>query len=364
MLGSRRTLVVDAIVAGALFAVLARVAVSLGAAPGWGWLVALHLPLVVRRRWPVAVFWTVTAVAFTAVNLGVTGPALLVVPTLAGYTLARHGPRHALWPVAVPVALFVVGWWWHGGPVWDALALSAAFAAAVLLGAYLTELEDRTHRLEREREQQGRLAVAAERARIAREMHDVVAHNLAVMVALADGAAAVTPNEPRRGADMMRQAAMTGRQALTEVRGLVGLLRASEEDGRLAPPPGLDDLDALVGQVRAAGLAVTLTRTGNLGELGPGVALAIYRIVQEALTNTLKHAGPHATASVTLRRDPTGTDVLITDDGDCPVPTTGRGHGLAGMTERALPYSGRVTAGPGPDGGWRVHAHLGPDGGR
>jgi len=361
----------DAVLAAALFAVLARVTVALGHVSVWGWvwLVALHLPLVVRRRWPVAVFWTVTAAAFAAVTFALTGPALLIVPAVAGYTLARHRSRRALWPVVVPVGAFIVGWWWHDGPLWDALTLSTAFAAALLLGAYLqtrraylTELEERARRLEHEREQQDRLAVAAERARIAREMHDIVAHNLAVMVALADGAAAVTQGTPDRGVDMMRQTAMTGRQALTEIRRLIGLLRVSEEDSQLAPQPGLDDLDELVDQVRAAGLAVTLTRTGTC-DLGAGAELAIYRIVQEALTNTIKHAGQHATAEVRLSCDGTTADVEITDDGGDGVTTTARpGHGLTGMTERAASYGGRVAAGPGAARGWRVHAHLGLDG--
>jgi signal transduction histidine kinase len=362
---------VDAVVAAVLFAVLGRVTVALGPVSVWGWvwLVVLHLPLVVRRRWPVVVFWTVTVTAFAAVSVGLGGPALLVVPMVAGYTLARHRSRRALWPVAVPTAAFVVGWWWHGGPLWDALAVSAAFTVAVLLGAYLqtrraylAALEERARRLEHEREQQDRLAVAAERARIAREMHDIVAHNLAVMVALADGAAAVTPATPQRGVDMMRQTALTGRQALTEIRRLVGLLRVSEEDGQLTPQPGLEDLDELVGQVRAAGLEVTLTRTGTCADLGPGAELAIYRIVQEALTNTIKHAGQHATAEVRLTCDGTTADVEITDDGGDRVVTPARpGHGLTGMTERAASYGGRVAAGPGTERGWRVHAHLGLD---
>ena len=355
-----RPLLVDAVLAGALFALLARVTAAVSGLPGWAWvwLVALHLPLVVRRRWPGPVFWTVTAVAFAAVFAGMNGPALLIVPAVAGYTVARHRSGRVLWPIAAPVAGFVVGWWWHGGPLWDALMLSAGFAAAVLLGAYLAELEERARRLEREREHQDRLAVAAERARIAREMHDIVAHNLAVMVTLADGAAAVTPAEPARGVDMMRKSAMTGRQALTDVRKLVGLLRKSEEDGRFSSQPGLADLDELVGQVRAAGVAVTLTRTGTCGELGAGAELAIYRIVQEALTNTIKHAGPDATATVELSCAGGKADVVITDNGCGHSTPVGAGHGLPGMTERAAPYGGRVSAGPGPDRGWRVHAHI------
>jgi len=224
----------------------------------------------------------------------------------------------------------------NGGPPLDALALVAGFAVAVLLGtniqtrlAYLHESEERARTLERER--------------IAREMHDILAHNLAVIVALADGATATTPADPERGIDLMRKASTTARQALTDIRRLIGALRLSEADDRPpAPQPGLEDLEELVGQVRAAGLDLTLTRTGTPGCWGPGAELAIYRIIQEALTNTVKHAGPHAKAEVRLHCAETSADVEIVDNGgDRPAATSpSAGHGLTGMTERAAPYRG------------------------
>jgi signal transduction histidine kinase len=198
-------------------------------------------------------------------------------------------------------------------------------------------------------------------------MHDIVAHNLAVMVALADGAIATTPVSPHRGVDMMQKVSMTGREALTDIRRLVGLLRhgeAADDPVRApAPQPGLNDIDDLIDQVRAVGLRVTLTMDGVPGSWAPGAGLAIYRIIQEALTNTMKHAGPQATAEVLLRYHQAGAEVEIVDDGGLrpAEPTDGRlpeGHGLAGMTERALSYDGGVDAGPRPGGGWRVHAHL------
>src|SRR5262249_49944177 len=157
-----------------------------------------------------------------------------------------------------------------------------------------------------DRDQQAQLAVATERTRIAREMHDIVAHNLAVIVALADGAAATATTAPQRAADVMQQVSTTGRQALGEMRRPVGLLRDGKQDadaeGRVREPqPGLDDIDRLVEQIRAAGVQVALTREGVPGSWGPGAGLAVYRIVQEALTNTLKHAGPRAAAQVRLR---------------------------------------------------------------
>jgi signal transduction histidine kinase len=355
---ARHPLLVDALYAVLLAGFLARVTAELGTVSGgdWVWLAALHLPLVWRRRQPVTVFWTVVAIAFAGVNLGAAGPALLVVPTIAGYTVARHRSRRALWPMAVPVAAFVAGWARHG-TLSDALALAAGYAVAVLLGvnlqtrqAHLAELGERARQLER--------------ARIAREMHDIVAHNLAVIVTLADGAVAATPGAPQRGVDLMRKTSTTARQALTDIRRLVGLLREPEGDHPPSmPQPGLDDLDDLVGQVRAAGLDVTLTRTGVPGSWGPGAELAIYRIIQEALTNTIKHAGPCARAEVRLRCAATSADVEIVDDGgDRPATARpGAGHGLTGMVERAAPYGGTVEAGPDPERGWRVHASLSLD---
>jgi signal transduction histidine kinase len=370
---------VDAVFAAMLAAPLAWLTADVGGTAGvdWMWLAALCLPLVWRRRWPVTGFWTIIVVAFSAVTVGVSGPALLVVPMVAGYGLGRHGPRRLLWTASGPAAGFAVGWLWHGGTPWDAASLIGLFAAAILVGsniqtrrAYLAALEDRARRLERDRDQLARLTIATERARIAREMHDIVAHNLAVMVALADGAAATIPVAPERAAGMMETSASTGREALAEIRRLVGLLRdgrpdAEREDpgGIPAPQPGLDDIDDLVDQVRSAGLRVTVTREGPPGAWGPGAGLAVYRIVQEALTNTVRHAGPHATAEVRLRYHEDGADVDIVDDGGAgPAPAANdqpaTGHGLTGMAERAQFYGGHVHAGPRPGGGWWVHATV------
>ena len=256
----------------------------------------------------------------------------------------------------------------------DLVALTAILAATVLLGmtvrtrrAYIAELEARARRLERNRDQQAKLAAAAERTRIAREMHDIVAHNLAVMVALADGASLTATAAPQRAADTLATVAATGRQALGEMQRLVGVLRdggqAQEGPLGLTPQPGLDDLDELVEQVRAAGMRVTLVRQGAPGGRDPGAGLAVYRIVQEALTNTLKHAGPQATAQVRLRYTATGVDLEVTDDAAQqpnrpPHGPPASGHGLAGMIERATAHGGNVEAGPLPDAGWRVHARL------
>jgi signal transduction histidine kinase len=345
---------------------------------GWLWFGASHLPLVWRRRAPVVVFWTVLGLAGVAVTSSraiVEGvyPEMLV--GVAIYTVATYRPRRYLWPAIAVLELILVATAWLQEQPWASLALgTSALAATVLLGvtvsirrAYLGELEERAARLERERDQQAQLAVATERARIAREMHDIVAHNLAVMVALADGAAFAATVAPERAVATMRQVSATGRQALAEMRRLLGLLRDGEPPQAppdLAPQPGLDDIDQLVDQVRAAGVRVTLTREGSAGAWGAGAGLAVYRIVQEALTNTLKHAGPQASAQVRLRYTAAGADVEVTDDGarrptqPATLGMAAGGHGLAGMIERAASYGGQVEAGPCPGTGWRVRARL------
>ena len=344
----------------------------------WLWFGVVHLPLVWRRRAPVLVFWTILGLAGAAL---ITSPPAIVqgvypesLALVAIYTVARYRPRRYLWPaIGVLEGILVVVAWRQDQP-WTSLALgTSALAATVLLGvtvstrrAYLAELEERARRLERERDQQAQLAVATERARIARELHDIVAHNLAVMIALADGAASVATVAPDRAAATMQQVSGTGRQALAEMRRLLGLLRDGEPPqapSELTPQPGLDDLDELVDQIRAAGVRVELTRQGTAGAWGPGAGLAVYRILQEALTNTLKHAGPQASAQVRLRYTAAGADLEVIDDGaGRPAqPAAGAvagGHGLAGMIERASSYGGHLEAGPCPGTGWRVRARL------
>jgi signal transduction histidine kinase len=331
-----------------------------------------------RRRAPVLVFWTILGLAGAALT---TAPPAIVqgvypesLALVAIYTVARYRPRRHLWPaIGVLEGILVVVAWQQEQP-WTSLALgTSALAATVLLGltvstrqAYLAELEERARRLERERDQQAQLAVATERARIARELHDIVAHNLAVMIALADGAAFAATAAPDRAADAMQQVSGTGRQALAEMRRLFGLLRDGQPPQapfELVPQPGLDDLDELVDQIRAAGVRVELTRQGTAGAWGPGAGLAVYRIVQEALTNTLKHAGPQASAQVRLRYTAAGAELEVTDDGAgrparAVAGTAAGGHGLAGMIERATSYGGEVQAGPRPGVGWRVWARL------
>jgi signal transduction histidine kinase len=376
----RRPTVVDAVLAAVLAALSAPLAVVGGVTgPAWLWFAALFVPLVWRRRAPLAVFWTVWVLWSISLTGESVGRFLWVVPVVTLYTIARHRSRWYLWPSAVALAApFSLSWLVGGGEWYDLVALGGIGAAAVLFGvngqtrqAYLAGLEDRARRLERDRDQQAQLAVAAERVRIAREMHDIVAHNLAVMVALADGAAATTFTTPQRAVDMMEKASQTGRSALGEARRLVGLLREGEPhdqpagDRATSPQPGLGDIDELVGQVRAAGLSVAVTEQGAPGAWAPGAGLAVYRIIQEALTNVMKHVGPSSVAEVRLRYSPTDVDVEILDDGgdrrsgaESGNGRPGTGHGLVGMKERVASYGGLFEAGPRSGAGWRVHVRF------
>ncbi|WP_328472792.1 histidine kinase [Actinoplanes sp. NBC_00393] len=326
----------------------------------WATVVLSPIPLIWRRDAPVLVFCAVTALFWASNAAGAQSPAAFVVSLTALHAVARYRPARFAWPTAALAVLVGFDNRLEPARAWGAFAALAAVTVAVVLigmnqrtrAAYLSALEDRA-----------RLAVAEERARIAREMHDVVAHHLAVMVALSDGAAATAPGAPQRAADVMGQVSATGRQALGEMRRLVGLLRGTSEPGEStrAPQPGFDDIDALVDRIRAAGVRVIVRREGTPGPWGPGAGLVVYRIVQEALTNTLKHAGPRATAEVTVRYLADGADVSVVDDGAgraARQPAPDGRHGLAGMLERAAAYGGRVGAGPRDGPGWQVHATL------
>ncbi|WP_100588322.1 sensor histidine kinase [Kitasatospora sp. CB02891] len=231
--------------------------------------------------------------------------------------------------------------------------------------AYLVELEDRAARLERERDAQAQVAVAAERARIARELHDVVAHNVSVMIVQADGAAYVMDTSPQQTKEALGTIASTGRQALAEMRRLLGVLRTADTTGEYVPQPGVEELPELLEQVRTAGLPVEFTATGEVRELPRGLELTVYRIVQEALTNVRKHGGPGASAQVTVDFRDGDLEVLVEDDGRGSTReqltaggADGLGHGLIGMRERVGMVSGSLDVGPRPGGGFRIRAVL------
>ncbi|MFC9670687.1 sensor histidine kinase [Streptomyces sp. NPDC056949] len=342
----------------------------------------LVLPLLWRRRSPAAAFGAVTAVFVLQWCLGAALRADVAL-FVALYSLALHGRLRQLpWACAVmagAVGLVAV----RVSPavsVWDALFfLLSTATAALALGlmirirrAQLVGLRDRAARLEIERDQRGRLAVAAERTRVAREMHDIVGHNLSVIVTLADAGAYATTVAPERGREALHLIGDTGRQALGELRRLLGVLR--EADGprtepELSPQPGLADIDALCEGVRAAGLDVIYRTGGDVDALDSGVQLTVYRIVQEALTNTLKHAGADSRANLAIVVENTRLTITVQDSGPAAPaarrgPANEEGHGLVGMRERVALYSGHVSAGP-AGAGWTVRAalDLAPQGG-
>jgi signal transduction histidine kinase len=338
-------------------------------AAGRAFTVALALPLLWRRRRPVAVFAVIAAIAFVQwlVDVLAVGDAALLV---ALYGVAVSQPRRVALAAAAVVALGVVLAnlrWAPGNGLRGFVGLAGLATAAYVLGtstrtrrALVASLHERAERLERERDQQGQLAAAAERARIARELHDVVAHNVSVMIALADGASYAVDEDRARAKSAMRTASRTGRQALAELRRLLGVLRDGDGAAQFAPQPGLAQLDELLQDVRSAGLPVSYEVAGRPSTpLPAGLELAVFRIVQEALTNTLKHAGPGAEAQVRLLHGHDVLEVEVLDTGELrPHPRTDGSAGLRGMRERAAVYDGELTAGPGPDGGWRVHLVL------
>ncbi|MEV6980764.1 sensor histidine kinase [Sphaerisporangium sp. NPDC051017] len=225
---------------------------------------------------------------------------------------------------------------------------------------YLESLEERAARAEHERDQQARIATAAERARIARELHDVVAHNVSVMIVQADGASYTLDTDPEKARHAVQTISSTGRQALAEMRRLVGVLR--QDDAQVeeyAPQPGVAELDELVAQVRRSGLPVEFTVRGTCRDLPEGEQLVIYRIVQEALTNALKHGGPGARATVDMEYGAGEVLLRVTDDGrGAAAPPSADGHGLIGMRERVAMYDGSVRASPRPGGGFQVAVRL------
>jgi signal transduction histidine kinase len=424
---------------------------------------AIASPLILRRRSPVAVFFMIAIVALTQWIL--TGPlpsdvALLV----AIYTVAAASPW--LWVLVCAavleagVVMATVRWRPTGSELKSLVYLTALAFTALLTGMVVRAvrsqfdwLAERAERLERERDQLASLAAAEERARIAREMHDVVSHNIQVMVTLADGAAAAARTDPARAADVMGEVSGTGREALTDMRRMLGVLRertapappaarapaarapaarptatkqsatrssttkqsatgidsslqpqnvpasgrpgttrplaaqtrnggigsaaqspthrrTTDERSRYAPQPGLADLDALVDRVRATGLHVEVERSGRSFELSAAAELTVYRLVQEALTNALKHADSPSSVDVLLRFDDPDVSVRVIDDGRVSALATGyalptrmtvameSGHGLSGMAERAAAFGGSLEAGPLSGSGWCISATL------
>jgi signal transduction histidine kinase len=373
---SRHPMPVDGVLA--FFLTAASLSQVLRTGPAWQLplVAATTIPVAFRRKYPLQAF-VISGCALAVDLLVPRGPdslSILAVLILL-YTLAAYRPRRLSVPgllVSVFGAVAVVALRApHGIGALDlgvlAVVVSSGTAlVAWVLGdsmryrrAYLKALEDRAARLERERGTQAQIAAAAERARIARELHDVIAHNVSVMVVQADGAGYALHTEPERAGQALAAIAQTGRQALTEMRRLLGVLRSGDEQAGLAPVPGLDQIRELIEQAREAGMSVSLTLFGAPQVLSEGAELAAYRVVQESLTNTRKHGGLAAAAAVTMSYEPDGLLLRMTDDGlGAEAAPDGIGHGLTGMRERIEMYGGTVQAGPLPGGGYQVTAGL------
>jgi signal transduction histidine kinase len=247
-----------------------------------------------------------------------------------------------------------------GAVIFVAVTFGVAWAVGFGLGSKFREADEakeRAERAERERVEQARLAVSEERTRIARELHDVVGHSVSVMTVQAAGARSLLDADQEREREALMVIEQTGREALAEMRRLVGVLRRPEESPALAPQPSLEHLDRLVEQARESGLPVELHVEGNPVELSPGLDLTAYRFVQEGLTNAIKHARAKR-ANVLVRYDDGHVELTVSDDGTGDGGGESGGHGLVGMRERMSVYGGELEAGPRPEGGYRLHARI------
>ncbi|NUR29053.1 MAG: sensor histidine kinase [Catenulispora sp.] len=364
--------------------------------------VAIAVPLVFRRRWPLAVFAVASGAAFLGFFGGklafnvVDSAFLIYLYTVAAYRPRRWSiPAMLLTITGALIQLQVIRAYddnscdrlpvekqsrCHADPSqfnldpqfnWTTFIIVSVMVSGLIgffwvMGdsmryrrEYYVRLEDRAQRLERERDAQAQIAAAAERARIARELHDVVAHNVSVMVVQADGATYALDQDPEAARKALLAISQTGRTALTEMRRMLGVLRSADDAGNYAPQPGIEQLGDLLEQVRSTGLPVTLTVEGVPWEMPTGLALAVYRIVQESLTNTRKHGGPEVRASVGLTYTDDCLLLRIVDNGrGMDAPTDGMGHGLVGMRERVSVFGGTLVTGPHVSGGYAVEAIL------
>ncbi|NYD27048.1 sensor histidine kinase [Leucobacter aridicollis] len=343
-------------------------------------LAAGTVALILRRRAPLLGLIIVTVALF-----GDGGP-LIIANAVASWFLLYAVPVYrdvrtgwiayaiavggSILGASIPTITTIFGENPQGRGLIGTIVLDAIWSLAVLLiginlgnrRRYLQAIIDRAHQLARERDQLAQLAVAEERSRIAREIHDIVAHSVSVMIALSEGAARAVEQAPSEAANAMQRSAETGRTALTEMRRLLGALQMSEA-ADMAPQPSLEDIPGLVRGFEDAGLVVTLD--ANLTTLHDRLqGLAIFRIVQEGLTNVLRYAGVGAKANVMLRGAPNGIEVVVRDHGrpaNTVGPTTGlgSGRGLAGLAERVRVFGGTISSGPVPDGaGWQLRAFF------
>ncbi len=334
------------------------------------------VPLLLRRRFPIGV-GIVSTLAFMIDRAAIHPDSISVIALpVALYSIGRHCERPRALVAGMSLTAATLGFTLYGIVIeaadlglFNFMLFGVFLVAPLLLGMqlrvsreYLESLEERAEWLEQTREAEARRAVAEERARIARELHDVVAHEVSVMVVQTEAAQRVLHTDPSKATEAMRHVEEAGRDALTEMRRLLGVLRRDGEEALRSPQPILTQVGGLIEQMQLAGLRVELEVEGQARPLPPGLDLNAYRIVQEALTNALKHAGPDATARVTVRYEPDELQLEIVDDGRGAAQalrrTNGSGNGLVGMRERAALFGGVLDAGARPGGGYRVAARL------
>jgi signal transduction histidine kinase len=378
-----RSLVLDALLAWSLGALSLFELIRTGPTPvplvAIAFLVVQSAALTVRRRWPMAVYAIVGTGTILYSWLGFTSNVAGLGVLIAVYTVAAHLP---LADALIAGGVYVVGMFlsllgisqtvgttldrFLGEFIFNLLALALAWTVGVTIRtrrAYVASLEARAALLEREREDNARLAVALERSRIARELHDVVAHSVSVVVVQATAAERLVEMDPAGAREAMHAVASVGRDALAEMRRLLDVLREDDLASGRVPQPGIEELRALARRMEDAGLPVELSVQGEERPLPASAALSVYRIVQEALTNTLRHAGP-ARARVMLRYLPDALEVRVSDNGAGTTRTAGSaspdggGHGLIGMRERVALFGGVLEAGPRPEGGYAVLARI------
>jgi signal transduction histidine kinase len=340
---------------------------------GYLLLIVSGLVLLVRRRWPVAVFATVVAVSLAYYAAGYPDGPGWVGLFVATYTLTAHGDGHrSLQIVAAGIAVLTVGWLLTA----DLQPLNAAGWVFFRIGTFImvaavgevvrmarvlaAQAQERAERAEQTREQEAQRRVDAERLRIAREVHDTVAHAIAVINVQAGVTAHVLDKRPQQARETLEVIEQTSARALEELRATLGVLRDASEDDRRARSPGLDQLEELAGLAREAGLDVKVEVASPPSELPSAVEQAAYRILQESITNAIRHAGP-AHVVIALSYGAGELELRVADDGRGlrePHGAQGAGRGIAGMRERAALLGGKLTAGPRPGGGFQVLARL------
>jgi signal transduction histidine kinase len=331
------------------------------------WDVLLAAPIVLRRRATATAAAALGVICFAQWLTDVLAIGDLIVLVML-YSVGAWERRR--WLLAASLVVAEVGvvlavTRWAPAPQWQTgLMATGTVTAALVIGlyvrtrrAYIASMIERAETAERDRDRQAQIAVAEERARMAREMHDVIAHSLAVMITLNDAAVAVADIDTVR--ETVTQASDVGRQALSEMQRILAVLR-NAEPAELVPQPGAAQLADLAARVRSAGLSVQLQVTGNPAKLAPTTQLAIYRIVQESLTNVLKHGRNVRRVDVSVACRDNSVGIRVTDDGQAGTPADPGtpGHGLAGIRERAALYDGQLHAGPAPGGGWEVRTDL------